>query len=163
MNTTPRFSMSTAFPTLLSEGKLRVQAHQLALVGLGEQRFRSLFPDAELGHGGEGHTHYWLRSVDIEGELSFAGFYFAHGTFQSASLALARNYGEEWANKIWEESYLEMVTEVHALWLGHLLGRRDPVRNATFEWGDATVSIDKKGWDSGLTLSPRWTQLQERK
>jgi hypothetical protein len=163
MNTSPRFSTSKAGLALLREGKLQVDSHQLELATLDEQRFLRLFPHSELRHGGVGHVNYRLASIDVEGEPCFAQFYFARGTWQLASLTLDRDYGDEWSSKIWEESYLEMEAMVHASWLGHLLGRDGSVQNATLEWGDAGVSIDKKGWGIGLTLSPRWTRLPENK
>lgn len=100
------------------------------------------------------YVTYLISNTLVESTPFTVAFYFYKGHVRRVALYLLSDVGAEWKGKEWEESYLEMLAQAHAQWLGDALGLARPVWQAVFDWGKLSVAIDKKGWSAGILVTP---------
>ncbi len=142
---------------MISNGQLMLGSVLLALDTLDETDY--IAKSASLGskqtfQRGD-HTMYRVERVPTFGRNCTVGFEFKAGRLETVTLYLVDALGEEWRGREWEMAGLEEEARLHAEWLGRLLGDDTPVRDRTFDWGRVWVTLDPKGWNTGITIAPR--------
>lgn len=128
----------------------------LDLKSLDEGRFIALSPalNAKSASHGVRSAIYRVDPTSVSGRDCIVGFEFKDGRLGTATLCLIGALSEEWRGREYEMAGLEEEARVHAEWLGQLLGSDVPVRDRTFDWGRIWVTLDPKGWNTGITIAP---------
>lgn len=139
---------------MINEGKWEINGRVFELLTLDEEAVVSASIGAVEVYRFGDYVTFYLANAQVEGEAFNVRFYFCKGQITDVELHLLRDYGPEWKGKVWEESFLEMLAQVQADWLGHRLSQPTAVWKALFSWGKISVEIDRKGWNASIYVSP---------
>lgn len=142
---------------MISSGQITLGGVAFDLARLDEAEY--LARSAPLGstqtfqHGDR--SIHRVERISVFGRDCTVGFEFKAGQLETVTLYLVDALGEGARERHWELAGLEEEAQVHAEWLGQLLGGEAPVRDHKFDWGRVWVTFDPKGWNTGITLAPR--------
>ncbi len=142
---------------MISTGHLQLGSVVLDLKSLDENQFIALSPalNATSASHGVSSAIYRVDPTSVFGRDCIVGFEFKNGRLETATLYLVGALKDEWTGREYEMAGLEEEARLHAEWLGQLLGSDLPVRDRTFDWGRIWVTLDPKGWNTGITIAPR--------
>lgn len=142
---------------MISNGQLLLGSSLFDLTNLDEAQFvaAAASTGATKAYQRNGYAIYRVERVFTFGRDCTVGFEFSDGQLRTVTLYLVGALGEAWRGREWEMAALEEDASLHAEWLGQLVGDNGPVRNCKFDWGEVWVTLDPKGWNTGITIATR--------